>query len=135
MEPSDGRSRVPQILAAIRGESQPGLGTQGIAHLDQNWGRRGALPAPRVAVTEGSLRYVYEHDAQTGRTREQLFDGAADADEVVNVLDERPEVAARLRAAALEYLEDSPSPWPAAPSLEIDEMQLNQLRALGYKIP
>ena len=45
-----------------------------------------------------------------------------------------PEVLARLREVADEYLEESPA-WGDAPTREIDELELNQLRALGYAIP
>ena len=48
---------------------------------------------------------------------------------------ELPEDLERLRQRARAYLEDSKTAWPEAESLEIDEMQLNQLRALGYQIP
>ena len=42
-----------------------------------------------------------------------------------------------MTALAKTYIEHSPAPpWgDAAPALEIDEIQLNQLRALGYQIP
>ena len=32
-------------------------------------------------------------------------------------------------------LEHAPSPAPPAPQTEMDEMELNQLRALGYELP
>jgi arylsulfatase A-like enzyme len=134
MEPTDGRSVVPQILAAVRGDSLQEPGTRGIAHIDDHWGRRGALPAPRVAVTEGDQRYLYSRDGQGRNVREQLFDRADDPGELRDLLDEQPERVAALRATALEYLDGSTAPWDEAPSLEIDEMQLNQLRALGYKV-
>ena len=47
---------------------------------------------------------------------------------------EHPEVAARLRGLAEDYLA-SPQPWGEAETLEVDEIQLNQLRALGYQVP
>jgi hypothetical protein len=51
------------------------------------------------------------------------------------VLAEEPEVAERLRVLAESYLEGKP-PWDSpAPMLELDEIQLNQLRALGYAVP
>jgi hypothetical protein len=46
---------------------------------------------------------------------------------------EQPEVAERLRAAAKEQLEKTA--LFEAGTYELDEMQLDQLRALGYKLP
>ena len=48
----------------------------------------------------------------------------------------RPEVAARMRALVSEYLAADEMPWGGEKqTLEMDEMQLNQLRALGYAVP
>mgnify|MGYP007021920866 FL=1 len=50
---------------------------------------------------------------------------------------EHPELVERLSGLTRAYIDHSPAPpWgDAAPALEIDEIQLNQLRALGYQIP
>ena len=50
---------------------------------------------------------------------------------------DHPEAAEQLRSLVRTYLDHSPDPpWgEAAAPLEIDEIQLNQLRALGYQIP
>ena len=40
----------------------------------------------------------------------------------------------RLRSVAEAYLETTPA-WGDAPTREIGELELNQLRALGYAIP
>jgi hypothetical protein len=51
------------------------------------------------------------------------------------VLAERSEDAAPLRELADEYLDSKPV-WSAdPPTLELDQVQLNQLRALGYALP
>jgi hypothetical protein len=54
-----------------------------------------------------------------------------------DMLAERRDSAAELRDLALQYLEASPpSPWGVdARQIEIDQLQLQQLRALGYQIP
>jgi hypothetical protein len=130
----DGRSRVPEILAAARGEPAPEDAAAAYAHLDRTWGRRVRQPAPTVAVVEGGFRYVMARD-ERGETRGELFDGSRDPREGSDVLAAEPEVAERLRVLAESYLEREP-PWDSpAPTLELDEMQLNQLRALGYKVP
>ena len=128
----DGRSLVPDILAAGRGEAAPDVDRTGVAHLDQTWGQRGQSSKHTVAVTDGSLRYVrIEHPAGA---REELFDGDADARELTDVAEERSEEVSRLRARADGYLAEEPK-WGEAPSRDVDELELNQLRALGYAIP
>jgi len=135
LEGADGRSRLPEILAATRGEPLREDGTPAFAQLDRTWGQRMREPLPTVAVTQGSLRYVMV-TLPEGQQHEQLFDADSDALELHDLLDERPEVAERLRALARSHLESPPAPWGAeVPTLELDELQLNQLRALGYALP
>jgi len=131
---ADGRSRVPEILAAARGEAAPASQHAGFAHLDQRWGQRGETTAPTVAVLEDGFRFVR---TETPRgTREELFDDAVDPAERRNLLEERPDLAKRMSELAQQHLESEPAPWAAETStLELDELELNQLRALGYAIP
>jgi len=129
---ADGVSRLPEILAAARGEAQEIGDEPAISHLDTTWGRRDAAPAQTVAVAQGPLRYV--RVPQPGRPLEHLFDTALDPAELKNVLREHPEEAKELRDAVGRYLELAP-PWAPAERLQLDELQLNQLRALGYSLP
>ena len=132
----DGRSRVPEILSTIerRPTNESPAALQDYAHLDRTWGRRERSPSPMVAVREGAYRYVQARD-ERGRISELLFDSSRDPLERQNVLQGELEVSARLRELAGRYLESKP-PWgDDTPTLELDEVQLNQLRALGYKIP
>ena len=128
----DGRSLVPTLLAAARGEPAPGPDPTGIAHIDQNWGQRNLPPAPNVAVRDGKLRYVRVPDDP--KPLEQLFDIDGDPKEIADRASERPDDVARLRAIADGYLATSPH-WGAAPRREIEDFELNQLRALGYAVP
>ena len=85
-------------------------------------------------MSRGPLRYVLAQGAG-GETIEELFDADRDPAERDNLLEELPEVAGELRARVRHYLEGQP-PWgPAEAPLELDELQLNQLRALGYHVP
>ncbi len=130
----DGRSRVPEILAAVRGEQGPEDGAVAIAHLDQTWGQRVVTKSPNVSVSEGSFRFV-QFTNPKGKTREELFDASRDAKEMENRIKDDPEVAERMREHAKKYLASAPS-WQQEPRrLELDELQLNQLRALGYALP
>ncbi len=128
----DGRSRVPDILASAAGRPPDGAERIAVADLDRNWSRRDSEPMPMVAVVEGALRYVRVPEGGDRRT-EQLFDASADPRELRNLAAERPEALERLRATADAYLETAPA-WDEAPTREIGELELNLLRALGYKI-
>jgi choline-sulfatase len=134
LENTDGRSRVPEILAAARGEPGPEDGTIAIAHLDQTWGQRVTTRSPNVAVSEGGFRYLL-FGAADGKAREELYDAQRDASERKDLAEDEPEVAARMREQAKRYLALAP-PWKEpAPQLQLDEIQLDQLRALGYAVP
>ncbi|MBW2231414.1 MAG: sulfatase [Deltaproteobacteria bacterium] len=130
--PSDGRSLEPEILAASRGEAYAVPESIGFAHLDQTWGRRGEPPQPQIAATYGDYRLVVTNEPTP---REELFDRRGDEFETKDVIDLHPALAAELREHWARYMESKP-PWSeGAPSIEIDEMKLNQLRALGYSLP
>jgi arylsulfatase A-like enzyme len=128
----DGRSLLPEILASARGEPVPGAEQTGVAHLDQNWGQRNLEPSPTVAVTDGRFRYV-RVEAQGGSV-EQLFDTHSDPNELDDRAAQEPETLERFRTLADSYLETVP-PWGEAPTRELGELELNQLRALGYAVP
>jgi arylsulfatase A-like enzyme len=131
LEDVDGRSRVPEIEAAGRGDGGPTSDGIRIAHIDQSWGRLKQKPRPMVSVTEGNYRLIYR--AATPKQSE-LFDRAADPREQVDIASDAPEVRSRLAQHARNYLDSPPAPWGAAPEVEIDEGELDQLRALGYAV-
>jgi arylsulfatase A-like enzyme len=130
LEGADGRSRVPEIWAAARGEPGPADGGPRFAHIDQAWGRTREVPRPMVAVSEGSFRLIHRAAADRG----ELYDRAADPREQVDIAAQQPEVLARLTALAEQYLERPPAPWKQAPAVELEDAELEQLRALGYVI-
>jgi arylsulfatase A-like enzyme len=130
LEGADGRSRVPEILAAARGEVAPQDGDAHFAHLDQAWGRRGQEPRPMVSVRQGRYRLVQRAAAGAG----ELYDLASDPREQVDIGAEQPDVLERLTAVAGAYLERPPADWQTAPAVELDDAQLDQLRALGYSV-
>ena len=133
MEDVDGRSLRPAILAAARGEPPLPELEPSYSELDRHWGRPSDSLVPTVSASLGDHRYVL----WTGSDEtELLFDRRGDPDELRNVIEEQPEIALQLREAARAYLEQDPMPpWgEAAPKIELDEMQLNQLRALGYEL-
>jgi arylsulfatase A-like enzyme len=127
----DGRSRLPEMLGRADG-LDPSEVEFAISDLDRNWSRRGSEPSPTIAVLDGPLRYVRVLEDGQPPT-EKLFDATDDPLEMRNLAGERPETVERLRAAADQYYETEPS-WGEAPTREISELELNLLRALGYKL-
>jgi len=128
----DGRSLLPDMLSSAAGEPLDDEGRQAIADLDQHWARRGSDPLPTLAIVDGRFRYVRVEQA-SGEPLEQLFDATDDPLELRDRADEEPETFERFRAAADDYYQTEAA-WGEAPTREIDELELNLLRALGYKI-
>jgi arylsulfatase A-like enzyme len=129
---TDGQSLVPQIIAAAEGASDGDAEGVAIAHLDQFWGQEQQKPRPMVAFNEGRWRLIYRANSPKDS---ELFDKWQDPREQKDLASEQPEIFEDLAAKAEAYLASRPPPWgDDAPSAEIDEMQLNQLRALGYGV-
>lgn len=127
----DGTSQLPAMLASARGEQTDNVA--GIAELDMHWGQRGLKPAPAIAVTQGSWRYVRE-DKGNQRT-EHLYNASQDPAELRDQAGETPPPElAELRTLA-EGLHSAAPQWGEAPTRELSELELNQLRALGYALP
>jgi len=134
---ADGESLVPLIEAAARGEEPTwdGDGDESLtrfAHLDQTWGRSEIDPRPLVTVQEGRYR-LHQVLAPGGRVGE-LYDVRADPTETVNLAAERPEEVKRLLGLVKEYIETPPPSWGLPENVELGEMELVQLRALGYVV-
>jgi hypothetical protein len=101
------------------------------AQLDHTWGRLDGEPDPIVSVTEDRWRLIY----QSSESESQLFDKQVDPGEQVNVASEEPEIVSALTEQVETYLGRDKPPWPdEAVSVEIDKMELHQLRALGYGV-
>ena len=128
----DGRSLLPEVLAAARGEPQSDDEGEAIAQIDQRWARMQESPAPMVALNQGRWRLIYRALAP-GRT--ELYDKWADPREQRNLARQRSDLTQTLSERAVAYLEGPPPPWGEQDQqLEIDEVLLNQLRALGYGV-
>jgi arylsulfatase A-like enzyme len=122
---SDGRSLLPMLLARDRS----GLNEKTVAHLDRSWGRKEKTESPVIAIGEGNFRLI--HDSESP---DRLFNLADDPGEKRDVADSFHGIVKTLRARVDGYLEQT-SPWEGgAPGIELDEMHLRQLRALGYSV-
>ena len=130
LEEADGRSRVPEIIAAAGGATAPPHDAPRFAHIDQSWGRGARPPRPMVSVSEGRFRLF----TRTGPHPPELYDRATDRREQVNIASERPEVLARMTQLVEDYLAHPPATWSGGPDVEIDPKELEELRALGYQV-
>jgi arylsulfatase len=134
---ADGRSLVPEIMASAVGKPVTD-DIPGFAHLDRNWGREELPSRPAIAVAKGQYRFILQKGTEEpgDPTVESLFDAEADPREMKNVLADEPEISQELRELADQYLESAAAPWGSgATSVELDDMEARQLRALGYAIP
>ena len=133
IEGADGRSLRSEIeVAGAGGAATPGSEPR-YAHIDQSWGRKKVEPQPMVAVTEGDYRLVYR-SAGRGARRAELYGYASDPQESRRIDAQEPEVRKRMTGLARAYLEEEPASWGDAPEIELDDAQLQQLRALGYEL-
>jgi arylsulfatase A-like enzyme len=131
----DGRSMVSSILAAggapVEGDPAADRRPTAVSQLDRYWGQRDKTK-PLVAMIEGEKRLMWWADDSEPA---ELYDTGADPGEQANLYKKDAAEAARLRALAQQYFEGGENPWGVAPTeVEIDELMLNQLRALGYEI-
>ncbi|MCH2169244.1 sulfatase-like hydrolase/transferase [Myxococcota bacterium] len=131
---ADGVSLLPLILSAagVSDSSEGDFNRPAFSHLNKGWGKRKGGPAPLVGVTDGDLQLFY-HTANPDSI--ELYDLGEDPGEKQNLSGERSAETARLVKMAKDYLELAESPWGVEPSTkELNELQLGQLRALGYAI-
>jgi arylsulfatase A-like enzyme len=127
----DGSSLVPEIVAAATGAPPDGDGVA-FASIDTRWGRTRETPRPMVAVNQGRWRLIFRAGLPK---RSELYDKSVDPSEAKSLADEQPEVTEEMNELAIGYLKSPPPPWGGdAPIIELDELQLNQLRALGYGV-
>jgi arylsulfatase A-like enzyme len=129
---ADGRSMLPLILKA-GGHASPGdttgLQRPVISHMDQKWGQGKELPKEIVALTDGPLRVLMH---RTEPNKDQFYDWSTDPLEEKDLYGDNPPQLAGMIEAVDTYLNESSGVEPK--TIEIDQMRLNQLKALGYKI-
>ena len=132
---ADGVSLVPLILAAGDGGDAPagdGFSRPLFAHLDRRWGRPEEPSDPLVAVLAEQRRLILRVNQPE---QSEFYDRSVDPAESHNLFSERLEEAQRFRELGERYMADAKAPWGRQPAeVELDELQLNQLRALGYVI-
>jgi arylsulfatase A-like enzyme len=135
MEGVDGVSQLPLILEAGGAKSAPstdGLRRPVFAEIDRRWGDAKRRPDPLVSVTDERVRvFIPVKNPESS----ELYDQKTDRLEQTNLAGERPEELATYRSLAEDYLAADEPPWgTAAGTVELEEMQLHQLKALGYRV-
>jgi len=129
--PVDGRSLLPDVLAAANNEAGPIADRTAAAYLEQGWGQPQAEKQVTIQIADGPLRYVRTPIEQN--LVEQLFDATNDPAELKNLSETDGTDLVRLRDIADSKLEEVPE-YGEAPTREISEMELNHLRAIGYDV-
>ena len=128
----DGHSRYDAVIASARGTALPEAveGDVIMAYLDENWGRPGTEAANAVTVLDGPYRYVAGTNGD-GKPFEALL--STEDGQQLNLASAESEVLERMRTIANGETEKAPV--YEQQFYELDELQLDQLRALGYEIP
>jgi arylsulfatase A-like enzyme len=131
-EDFDGRSVVPEVFSSLNADPDAEVGVSDprsrISHLDRHWGQTGRSPLSLVTVAEGDFRLLHAPEL------DQLYETSTDRQERSNVLADREAVGRRLRAEVDAYLEVTPAWRGGVPSVELNDMELGHLRALGYVV-
>jgi len=130
----DGRSMVPLVLAAGEARAAPAcadLARPVFSQIDQHWGGR-AASRELVSLTDADSRLIVPVD-RAGPV--EFYDSRRDSQEAVNRAPEGPPELKPMAEAIDRYLRNSRPPWSVeSPTIELDELRLNQLRALGYRV-
>ncbi len=124
---ADGKSRASWLIGDRTAAADPASFSQ----LDLSWGQPKLEPNPVVSVRAGPYRLIHRVNDPAN---DELYDTQNDARETSNLASALPEPLAKLRERAKLYLQAG-TPWEGgAPEIEIDQLQLRQLRALGYSV-
>ncbi len=125
---AEGQSLLPLIEATAAGADVAAVAPKdAYAQLDQTWGRVEATPKPLVALDEGEFRLMYW---PKGQAPPQLYDTRSDPGEQQNIAKEQPEKVEAMSKRVEAFFEQKPDSAPV--EVEVDDMMLGQLRALGY---
>ena len=129
---AQGTSRLSLIEAAAQGIEDPGARDGPLfAELDRTWGRQEAEPNPLITVQESDFRLFVP---TLSPERSALFDVATDPWEQENIAAKHPEEVARLLKVLEDYQSRHESVWGGPKEVALDDLELMQLKALGYMI-
>jgi arylsulfatase A-like enzyme len=126
---TDGVSLVSLVEAVAKGEAVET--PKALSYLDQNWGLIERDPAPLFGLRDDGKRLLFRPKVPEAL---EIYDLASDPAEKRNLRTTPPEWAEPFKTE-LQSKIAQPVPWGEAAEVSINEMQRNQLRALGYVIP
>jgi arylsulfatase A-like enzyme len=129
----DGVSVLADVVAAARRvpAAAESKARTGFAHLSQGWGKGGSGNRA-YTLADQNFRYFRKVESN-GDIAEELFDASEDPLEKEDVSERRPEILDDMRLKADTLAIEAPV-WGVPEKRDLSEMELNQLRALGYKI-
>ncbi len=136
LEEADGVSRLPEVLAAV-GVVDPAAPVTpprpSYAQLDRTWGQARALADPLIAVTVDDHRFMRGFGSKPFAA---LYDTAADPLEKKDLLLDGLPLDLRPFDDLIDAYNARPEPqWRKdVNSVEIDDLEKGQLRAIGYEI-
>ncbi|HTF35297.1 MAG TPA: sulfatase [Myxococcota bacterium] len=129
IEGAVGRSLLPLVEAAGRGQTVPDPPPPAFAHLDRTWGSIEQKPAPIVSVKKAGWKLIH---SMNSKEPEELYDENKDPGDRKNVANEEGAARAELEPLISQYLALPLGPGGTPTKVEVDKDQLEQLRALGY---
>jgi arylsulfatase A-like enzyme len=136
MEGVDGQSALPLVQAAAKGQKSD-FTRPAFQEIDRTWGRPSAEPDPLVGITQGSIRAM-QPATPAKKSAVELYDHANDPWEKTNLAADDPGGGKKLPADVQKEIDDylaMPSvAWGRPDEVQLNEMELQQLRALGYVI-
>jgi arylsulfatase A-like enzyme len=132
----DGQSLLPLVTAAAKGEKS-NFDRPAFAQIDRTWGRPQSTPDPIVAITRGTIRAI-EPTTPSKRVAAELYDHVNDPWEKDNIAatdaNGDRHLPPDLQKLVDDYLALPQVAWGKPTEVNLNEMELNQLRALGYVI-
>jgi len=136
LQRADGKSLLPLMLAA-GSDAPPDAEVEALknrslySQLDLSWGKVGVDSDPLVAIIKDNHRAIIRSNHEG---REWLYDHSTDPLETKNLAKEKPELIAEMKADIEAFLEDEREGAVETEDIELTEMRLHQLRALGYVV-
>lgn len=128
LDGADGRSLLPALIG--NPDATVDRDRLQFAQLDRTWGQVQRRPTPTYAVNDESWRLI--RGAETNRG-DMLFNRLDDPAERSDVAAENPEIVSELGSRLEDYLKQD-SAFDEVPRVELNDMELRQLRALGYAV-
>jgi choline-sulfatase len=126
---TDGSSLLRLIEASAQGEKLPSRDVY--AYLDQHWGDTKLKASPLISLQRGPYKVIY-NTTEPERSL-QIFDRATDPGEKHNLASKDPAWSKEMEGDLRTFAETQPL-FGAAESVEVNDLDRGQLKALGYVI-